>query len=391
MAMIQKPSMGGFALASRWIDESYDELAHDDSRTIAAGIVSLGIEVDGVVNSYGGPKAPPEDACVDPVNTALFRRRPCKRKKRPHDQGAKHFHQLRKRVANPREARWGDTRLDRVTYGDVVLWVAELTDRGLSPSRVTQTLLCLKQVLALAVMDGRLARNVAEHVKAPRSRKTEPRFLTHAEVARLADACGRHRAFILTAAYTGLRWGEIRALRVKRVDLERGRIDVAEAMPDESVVLDTPKNHKRRTVPVPRFVVEELALQVEGRSPDDLVFTNSDGGMLDQSNFRRNVWKPAVTACGFDWLTPHDLRHTTASLAVSAGANVKALQRLLGHASATVTLDTYSGLFDSDVDAVARRLDWTYRSDMGLLVPSEDGLKSKPRNVVSLDTLRTRQ
>lgn len=67
--------------------------------------------------------------------------------------------------------RWGDTRLDRVTHGEAVRWVAELTERGLSPSRITQALLCLKQVLALAVMDGRLARNAAEHVKPPRPRR----------------------------------------------------------------------------------------------------------------------------------------------------------------------------------------------------------------------------
>jgi hypothetical protein len=66
MAMIQKPSMGGFALGCRWIDENYDELAYDDSRTIAAGIVSIGVKVDAVVNAFGGPKEPPEDACVDP-------------------------------------------------------------------------------------------------------------------------------------------------------------------------------------------------------------------------------------------------------------------------------------------------------------------------------------
>ena len=71
--------------------------------------------------------------------------------------------------------RWGDTRLDRVTHGEVVRWVAELTERGLSPSRITQALLCLKQILALAVLDGRLARNAAEHVKPPRPRKAEPK------------------------------------------------------------------------------------------------------------------------------------------------------------------------------------------------------------------------
>jgi hypothetical protein len=80
MAMIQKPSMGGFALGCRWIDENYDELAYDDSRTIAAGIVSLGIEVDAVVNSFGGPKVPPEDACVDPGEYGIVQATPLQTK-----------------------------------------------------------------------------------------------------------------------------------------------------------------------------------------------------------------------------------------------------------------------------------------------------------------------
>jgi Phage integrase family len=64
-----------------------------------------------------------------------------------------------------------------------------------------------------------------------------------------------------------------------------------------------------------------------------------------------------VAAAGLDGLTPHDLRHTAASLAVAAGANVKAVQRMLGHASATMTLDVYAGLFGDDLDTVADLLD----------------------------------
>ena len=59
----------------------------------------------------------------------------------------------------------------------------------------------------------------------------------------------------------------------------------------------------------------------------------------------------------FPRLTPHDLRHTAASLAVSAGANVKSVQRMLGHASAAMTLDVYADLFDDDLDDVANALD----------------------------------
>jgi integrase len=257
--------------------------------------------------------------------------------------------------------RWGKVRLDRITYGEVVNWVAELNARGLSPSRVSQAPLSLKQILDLAVLDGRLARNVAKPVKPPRPRKAQPRFLTHDQVEALAEECGAHgdqyRLFVLVAAYCGLRWGEMRALRFRHLDLMRARIDVVEAVPERSTQVDTPKSHKARTVPIPRFLVDDPVTVRAGRSPGDLVFTNSSGGMLDNTNFRRNVFSPAVRVLGLEPFTPHDLRHTTASLAVSAGANVKAIQRLLGHASAAMTLDVYASLFADDLDDVARRLD----------------------------------
>ena len=87
------------------------------------------------------------------------------------------------------------------------------------------------------------------------------------------------------------------------------------------------------------------------------MFTAPDGGVLLLRNFRRRVFDPAARAAGLDGLTPHELRHTAASLAVASGANVKAVQRMLGHASAAMTLDVYSGLFDDDLDALADRLD----------------------------------
>ena len=149
-------------------------------------------------------------------------------------------------------------------------------------------------------------------------------------------------------------------------------------MPERSLELDTRKNHKRRTVPIPRFVINELAKPVRGKGPDDLVFTNSAGGMLDNTNFRRNIWNPAARSIGLHGFTPHDLRHTTALLAVSAGANVKALQRLLGHASASMTLDVYSALFDSDLDAVAERLGKA----------AENSLRTRGTRVVSPEARR---
>jgi integrase len=94
-----------------------------------------------------------------------------------------------------------------------------------------------------------------------------------------------------------------------------------------------------------------------GKAPDALIFVSRRGAVLRNLNFRRDVFDPAATAVRLDGLTPHELRHTAASLAVNAGANVKAVQRMLGHASAAMTMDVYSGLFEDDLDVVAERLD----------------------------------
>lgn len=167
----------------------------------------------------------------------------------------------------------------------------------------------------------------------------------------------------LTLAYTGLRWGELAALRARSVDLQRHRIVVDEAVVDVrgELVWGTPKTHERRSVPVPPFIVDRLASRVAGKRREDLIFTSALGVALRNGNFRRRVFQPAVAECravdpAFPVITPHDLRHTAASLAVSAGAHVKAVQRMLGHASAAMTLDVYADLFDDDLSSVATAL-----------------------------------
>lgn len=81
------------------------------------------------------------------------------------------------------------------------------------------------------------------------------------------------------------------------------------------------------------------------------------GGVLRLNNWRRRVFDPAVERAGLVDLTPHDLRDTAASPAIASGANVKAVQQMLGHTSAAMTLDVYAGLFPGDLDVVGRSLD----------------------------------
>jgi integrase len=93
---------------------------------------------------------------------------------------------------------------------------------------------------------------------------------------------------------------------------------------------------------------------------------------LRNAVFRHGWFDPAASAIGLDGLTPYELRHTAASVAVGAGANVKAVQRMLAHASAAMTLDTYADLFDDDLEAVATALDdRAMRTDVAELLPQE--------------------
>ncbi|MGH3496186.1 MAG: tyrosine-type recombinase/integrase [Nocardioidaceae bacterium] len=271
--------------------------------------------------------------------------------------------------------RWGKVELARVRHAEVQKWVAELSsDR--SAATVRKIYRVLSQVLGSAVKDGRLARNVAEGVALPRVQSKERRYLTHEQVADLADACAAipvskyastteadraaYRLLVLFLAYTGLRWGELAGLRVGRLDLMRRRASIIETyvVVDGHVVPSDPKNHERREVLVPRFLIDQLATHVAGRPTDALVFSGEKAGAPMRSRtFQRAVFDKAAAALGLDGLTPHALRHTAASLAIAAGADVKVVQQMLGHKSATMTLDLYGHLFPDRLDTVADAMD----------------------------------
>jgi integrase len=254
---------------------------------------------------------------------------------------------------------WGPVRLGDITHQGIAAWVAGLTESGLGASSVRQAHRVLSLVLALGVRDGRLARNPAVGVPLPRALRGEQVFLTHEQVDQLAEASGRNRLAILFLAYTGVRYGEMAALRVRNLNLMRRRALIAEAVVDVNghAVFGTPKTHQRRQVPIPRFLADELAVHVAGKEPGDFVFAAEKGGVLHLRNFRRTSFDPAVRAVGLDGLTPHALRHTAASLAIASGANVKVVQTMLGHQSATMTLDLYCHLLADQLDEVADAMD----------------------------------
>jgi integrase len=260
--------------------------------------------------------------------------------------------------------RWEDVPLRAITHADAVAWVAGMRSAGLSASRTRQAYHLLTSMLDDAVKDNRLPRNPIAGVDLPRLPTAERRYLTHSQVEELAEAAGRYRLLVLVLAYSGLRWGEAVALRVGRVVIDRGRLEVVEAIAevDGRLIVGEPKSYQRRSVPVPRFLRDEIAVHIAGKAPGDLVFTSPRGETLRVHGFRRTYFDPAAATVGLAGLVPHELRHTAASLAITAGASIKGVQEMLGHASATLTLDRYGHLFGDELDAVAERLE-LHRAD----------------------------
>lgn len=269
------------------------------------------------------------------------------------------------------EPRWGDTLVGDVKTSSVRAWVATMVADEVGVPTIENAFGLLRQVLGAAVEDTRIPRNPCDGVKLPKRQHADRGYLDHGQVAALAGAVEYCPEVIRFLAYTGLRWGEMAALRIQDFDMLRRRVNVSRSV-TEVGGLDwkTPKTHERRSVPFPAALSAELSALMISRGRDDLVFTDQRGGVLRNSNYCTRVFAPAVKKCQdadetFPAITPNDLRHTAASATISAGANVKAVQRMLGHARASMTLDTYADLFDTDLDAVADGLDAAIRATAG--------------------------
>lgn len=280
------------------------------------------------------------------------------------------------------QPRWGNTPVAEIRHTDVAVWVAELTEgtavNSRSPRRrvsraeakpksattVKRAHGVLAAILDGAVKDRRIPANPARGVdNLPRKSPKGRHYLTHPQVAALAKAAGEHAGLIYVLAYCGLRWGEVTALRVRDVNEVRSRIDVREnaVQVGRAIEVGTPKSHEQRSVAYPRRLVgPHLRRAMMDKTPDALLFPARLGGYMVRPNTSENTtswFLRALAAAGLPRMGVHDLRHTAASLAVSAGANVKAIQRMLGHASAAMTLDVYADLFEDDLNAVSDALD----------------------------------
>lgn len=271
------------------------------------------------------------------------------------------------------EPRWGDTQLVDVKFSEVQAWIAGLT---LSPSMIANVYSVLSRILDDAVRDRLIPANHARGVKLPKRTKRKNVYLTGEQLDRLAEESGRYKSLVLLLGTVGLRWGEAAALRVSDIDFLRRRIVLHEnaVTVGSTTYVGSLKSGKSRSVKLPTFVSDALAKSCEGKKRTDLIWPSASGEYLGPPSPNKSWLSGAVQRCQnadptFPRITAHALRHTAACLQISSGANAKAVQRQLGHASASMTLDTYADLFDDDLDDVADAMD-TAREKRAQNVPT---------------------
>jgi integrase len=235
--------------------------------------------------------------------------------------------------------RW---RVHEIRAGDVEDRIASVGRRA--PRQAAIALQLLKQVLRSAEERGHRVDPAIFGLRPPRHEEREPRFLTWPEVERLASYCTEAR-LVVFAALSGLRQGEVFALRRSSIDLAN-RIVRVEGSGRAGTFAKT-KTGRKRVVDLTAAAAELLAEQIASREggPLDLVFPSPTGAMWRKDNFMARVFRPAVRRAELEGLTFHDLRHTYASLMVASGASAHVIAEQLGHRDARLVLQRYGHLY----------------------------------------------
>jgi integrase len=247
--------------------------------------------------------------------------------------------------------------LDAIRPAEVEDHVAGIAKRA--PRQAELALRLLKQILASAKERGHLVDEGVFRVKAPRHEPKEMLFLDWGGVEELAaNTAAPYGNMVMLAALTGLRQGELFALRDRNVDLEAKTLMVENGV-YKGEFWPVKTRASRRRVDLSATALRVLRQQLLARKPNDLtlVFPSPEGAILQDDNFRHRVFSPAVRRTKLTGFRFHDLRHTYAALMVAAGAHPKYLQAQMGHSSIRVTLDLYGHLFPDANRGVLDALD----------------------------------
>jgi integrase len=278
--------------------------------------------------------------------------------------------------------RFSTTPIAAIDYPVVLAFVGDMQRDGVGTGTVRNVRDVLRLVLGLAVKSGALKVNPVREVEVARTHKNEMIFLDPDQIMTLAaeitkpppryrrherrcEGYPEYGLLVRFAGFTGLRAGELVALRRKSLDLMQRRVEVnasaSEAYGQLQIVAT--KTYERRTVPIPRSLIEELAMLTAGLHLDDFVWQSPEGGPFRYGNWFKRHFKPAIERAGLTEGTRfHDLRHSYAAMLIAQGAHPRAIMERMGHSTITVTLDTYGHLLPKIDAALDDAMDTMYRA-----------------------------
>ncbi|MEY2450866.1 MAG: hypothetical protein QOD92_440 [Acidimicrobiaceae bacterium] len=291
---------------------------------------------------------------------------------------------------------FGSTRVEQISVTDVARFRARMEKAGKAAGTIKSYLRVLSPILDLCIDDGHLVRNPCKRVTVKGGQSKRATIIKPTQVRLVASLIDPHYAtLVLFTAYTGLRPGEIAALRWRHIDLDKLSINVESSVTELSVsekrraLIDLgtedklyygpTKSNRGRTIRFPSFLVP--LLEAIRPTQDDvsnvLLFRTAGHAPMRWDNFRHQRWLPAIKkAHKADPTFPerlrfYDLRHTCASVLIDRDYNPKAIQAHMGHSSIQVTFDIYGHLFDDWHDEVPNVLDEVYREAPLFMIPGE--------------------
>ncbi|MFC1986393.1 tyrosine-type recombinase/integrase [Chloroflexota bacterium] len=282
---------------------------------------------------------------------------------------------------------------------------------GLSARSVVYHHRILSKALDYGVRMGLVVRNVANVVKPPRVARVTMNTLSSEEVSRFLDEAREtdYLVYFATLLYTGLRRGELLALRWRNLDLDNASLRVVETaykLGDGRYMIKEPKTaQSRRTVTLPPSMVElfkvyradQELLRIQlgvSLDSDDFVFIRPDGSPINP-NAVTLAFRRITNKAGLKDLRIHDLRHTHASLMLTAGVHPKVVSERLGHANIGITLDIYSHVLPGLQEAAAEKFDIIFDEEenenldanVSKMLASEEEVECRPYRSRTCDTL----
>lgn len=278
--------------------------------------------------------------------------------------------------------RFGPVPIGAIDHPMALEFIGDLQRRGVAAKTTRNIRDVLRMIMRLAVRSGAIKSNPVVDITVARTGRAEMVFLDPEQIASLAreitapparyrrnerrvDGYPEYGLLVRFAAFTGLRAGEIVALRTRDLELSVRRVQVSASASEAygRLQIVATKTYERRSVPIPRSLIDALADHVDGRESDDFVWQSPQGGPFRYSNWFKRHFRPAVARAEVpDQTRFHDLRHSYAALLIAQGAHPRAIMERMGHSTITVTLDNYGHLLPKLDAALDDALDQMIRT-----------------------------